>query len=101
MAEEAAWTQAHVRRRKSQVIAPAHNLGVEHCDDCIGGGGFHPFYGRCQVSIMSFYAVFAGLYDGFIPLLGLIFSDWELSNGKAQEVETHVAVAFLLCFQGV
>ena len=50
---------------------------------------------------MSFYAVCAGLYDGLIPLLGFILSDWELSNGKAKKVEAHVAVAFLLCFKGV
>jgi hypothetical protein len=31
---------------------------------------------------MSFDAAFAGLYDGLIPLLGLILSDWELSDSR-------------------
>jgi len=32
---------------------------------------------------------------------GLTLSDWELSDRETQEVETHVVLAFLLCFEGV
>ena len=82
-------------------MAPSDNLWVEHFYYFVWCGGFHPFYDRCQDLIVPFYAVFAGLYDGLVSLLGLILSDWKLADSTVQEVETHVSVTFRLFFKGV
>jgi len=53
---------------RSEVIAPSNDLWVERSYDFIDRSSFHPFYGGCEGSIVPFDGLFAGFYDGRIPL---------------------------------
>ncbi len=86
---------------RSEVIAPSNDLWVERSYDFIDRCSLHPFSGGCEGSIVPFDGLFAGFYDGRIPLSCHVFSDWILPDRETKKVEAHVAVAFLLCFKGV
>ena len=53
---------------RSDVIAPSNDLWVERSYDFISRCSLHPFYGCCEGSIVPFDSLFAGFYDGRIPL---------------------------------
>ena len=53
---------------RSDVIAPSNDLWVERSYDFIDRCSFHPFSGGCEGSIVPFDGLFAGFYDGRIPL---------------------------------
>src|SRR5712691_5305397 len=48
------------------VIAPTYYFWVDRPYYIVSGGGFHPFYDRCQFLVVPLYAAFARFYDGLI-----------------------------------